>query len=85
MVRYYYVEEKLYNSSIGNYTAYAIIAYNKDDNIKIRLTYISDVFLDKADAKQFIHICNTMNVEPVHLSDLIEEALINGIAISTNE
>ena len=85
MVRYYYVEEKLYYPSIGNYTAYAITAYKEDDNIKIRLAYISDVFLDEAVAKQFIHICNAMNVDPVHLPNLIEEALINNIAIFTNK
>lgn len=85
MVRYYYVEEKLYNPNIGNYTAYAITAYKEESNIKIRIAYISDVFLNKADAKQFIHICNTMNVDPVHLPSLIEEALINSIAIFTNK
>lgn len=77
MVNYYYVEEKLHNSSIGNYTAYAITAYKEESNKKTRIAYISDVFLDEAFAKHFIHICNTMNVDPVHLPDLIEEALIN--------
>ncbi len=82
MVRYYYVEEKLHNSSIGNYTAYAISAYKEENNIKIRIAYISDVFLNKSDAKQFTHICNTMNVDPVHLPDLIEESLISSSTIA---
>lgn len=77
MVNYYYVEEKLHNSSIGNYIAYAITAYEEENNRKTRIAYISDVFLDESTAKQFIHICNTMNVDPVHLPALIEEALIS--------
>lgn len=76
MVKYYYVEEKLYSAELGNYTSYAISVYKHNDNQKTRIAYISDVFLDKSDAKRFVQRCNNKKLDPVHLEQVIEEALM---------
>ena len=76
MVKYYYVKEELHHPDIGNYTSYAISAYEHHNHKQTRIAYISDVFLDESDAEKFIHICNTMELDPVHLADVIEEAII---------
>lgn len=76
MIRYYYVKEKLHNPEIGNYTSYAISAYEHHNNKQTRIAYISDVFLNEPDARKFVHMCNTMDLEPVHLLEVIEEAII---------
>ncbi len=76
MIRYYYVKEKLHNPEIGNYTSYAISAYEHHNNKQTRIAYISDVFLNEPDARKFVHMCNTMDLDPVHLLEVIEEAII---------
>ncbi len=79
MVIYCYSKEKLHNPEIGNYTAFAISAYKYNSKEKTRIAYYSDVFLDESDAKKFIHLCNSLKLDPIHLSQLMEEASINGI------
>lgn len=74
MVNYCYVKEELHNSEIGNYTAYAISAYEYSNHKKTKI-YISDVFLDESDAKSFVKLCNEMELDPVHLPQVIEDAL----------
>ena len=76
MIRYYYVKEKLHNPDIGNYTSYAISAYKHHNHKQTRIAYISDVFLNEMDAKKFVHMCNTMDLDPVHLLEVLEEAII---------
>lgn len=75
MVKYYYVKEELHNPEVGNYTAYAISAYEHHNHKKTNI-YISDVFLNESDAKKFVNLCNDMKLDPVHLPQVIEEALM---------
>lgn len=75
MVKYYYVKEKLHTLEFGNYTSYAISAYKHHNNKRTRIAYISDVFLDESDARNFINLCNSMELDPIHLNEVIEEAI----------
>ena len=79
MVIYCYSKEKLHNPEIGNYTAFAISAYKYNSTEKTRIAYYSDVFLKESDAKKFIHLCNSLKLDPVHLPQLIEDVSVDGI------
>ena len=79
MVIYCYSEEKLHKPEIGNYTAFAVSAYEYNATEKTRIAYYSDVFLEESDAKKFIHLCNSLKLDPVHLPQLIEEAITDEI------
>ncbi|MEE0060131.1 MAG: hypothetical protein UE295_04810 [Acutalibacteraceae bacterium] len=79
MVIYCYSKEQLHNPEIGNYTAFAISAYKYNATEKTRIAYYSDVFLEESDAKRFIHLCNSLKLDPVHLEQLIEESFISDI------
>jgi len=40
-----------------------------------KVTVIEDVFLDMAEAVTFISLCNTVKLNPIHLTDVIEDML----------
>ena len=51
MIVYEILQETLWNSEIGTYTAYAVCAYERQNGNAILLSYTSDVFLNKEDAE----------------------------------
>lgn len=72
MVTYQIVKELIYHSELGNYYSYGICAYlNKKE-----IAHISDVFLEKDDAIKFVQKCNQLELDPIHLPEVIEDALL---------
>ena len=75
MIVYEILQETLWDSEIGTYTAYAVCAYEKQTGMTILRSHISDVFLNKADAEAFVTLCNHLHLSLIHLPDAIEDAL----------
>lgn len=77
MYRYSIIKEKLHTPDLGDYVSYGICAYLISENKNIEIAHISDVFLEKDDAVNFINLCNQLKLDPVHLNDAIENALMS--------
>lgn len=71
MVNYGVIEERICDSCIGEYITYGIGAYNPQASELI--TFVSDVFPCKADAEEFVKICNENELSLHHLRDVIED------------
>lgn len=80
MIVYEILQETLWNSEIGTYTAYAVCAYERQNGNAILLSYTSDVFLNKEDAEAFVSLCNRLHLSLIHLPDAIEDALASTYA-----
>lgn len=78
MYEYCVEKEVLYNSQLGRYVSYGIGVYLVKENSRKKLDCVSDVFLSEKDAVSFVLLCNSLGLEPVHLPEVIEEALLNG-------
>lgn len=77
MYRYSIIKEKLYTPESGNYISYGICVYLISENKNTEIAHISDVFLEKEDAVNFINLFNQLELDPVHLDDAIENILIS--------
>ncbi len=76
MIKYKLIEEKFEDSEVGGYTAYGI--YAVDSGNKKIVETISDIFLDYENAAHFVERINAVQLEPMHLYNVIEDVLING-------
>lgn len=76
MVIYKVIKESISSIELGNYTAFGIVVYNETQDSTQEIAHISDVFLNKADAINFVNRCNRLGLELVHLPLVIEDALI---------
>lgn len=73
MITYKVQEEHLVNPEIGSYTSYGILAY--DDCSNRVLCEISDIFLDRKSAEKYTQLFNKMNLDIVHLQNVIDDLL----------
>ena len=71
MIEFYTMKESLCSEDVGSFTTYGIGVCENNQ----RLEYISDVFLDQQKAKQFVVLCNRLQLDPLHLSDVIKDAV----------
>ena len=70
---FYCTEEKSFTTDDGiPYTAYNVIIKNGD----IIVTRFSDVFLNKEAASHFVEMCNRLSLDPLHVADVIDDAII---------
>lgn len=69
--QYFIIKENYNDPYIGAHSAYAIVA-TVNDTIT---SYIPDVFSDKAQAQDFVALCNEMALDPVHLADVVVDIL----------
>ncbi len=68
----YITHKEIKTSEDGNkYVCYGINVYENNKLIKS----LSDVFLDRVTAENFVEMCNTCQLHPIHLSDIIEDYL----------
>ena len=79
MIVYQTLQETLWSPEIGNYTSYAVCAYEREHGIDILLSYTSDVFLNKEEAELFVTMCNRCKLSLIHLPDAIEDALAGAV------
>ena len=80
MIVYQTLQETLWNPEIGNYTSYAICAYERQNGTDILRSYTSDVFLNREDAELFVNVCNHFHLSLIHLPDAIEDALAGALS-----
>lgn len=75
MIEFYAAEELLYSEEIGSFTAYGIGACEKNECEKKKLIYISNIFLEKQKAEQLAAMCNRLQLSPLHLRNVVEDAV----------
>ena len=78
MYEYCVEKEILYNAQLGRYTSYGISVFLVEEKFREKLDYFSDVFLDEKKASDFVLLCNELELEPVHLAEVIEDTLLSG-------
>lgn len=74
MVIYEVIREERQHLDIGSYIAYGIQAV--DSRAGEVLSVMRDVFLRPADAEELVGRCNAGGLDPIHLPDVVEDALI---------
>ena len=68
---YEMIQENLTDSDLGSYVAYGIAVMRGEERVRM----VSDVFLDRAKAAEFVELCNRLELDPVHLDDVIADAI----------
>ncbi len=71
MFTYQTQEEKIYHPLTGSYTAYGISVIYKSKLVE----YVSNVFLEKEEAEAFVGLCNELELDVIHLHDVIEDMI----------
>ncbi len=74
-MKYVYEVNQEINShiDIGNYSSYGLNVYVQVNGENKLLKRVSDLFTEEQDARAFAELCNSENLEPVHLDDVIED------------
>lgn len=67
--RYRFTEQQFFHEDIGGYTAYGIELEGKPG------AEIQDVSTEKAFVSELVRKMNQYQLDPIHLSDVIEDAL----------
>lgn len=70
--KYLYSYRKEYHNDLGGYISYGIELTSGE----YLLSYFPDVFLDEHEAIDFVERCNEGQVEPCHIEQVIEDAII---------
>lgn len=73
MIVYRAVEEMRQDEEFGEYTSFGIGAYTKTENREV--LYVADVFLSYEKAQALVSLCNGGRLDPIHLLDVIEDAI----------
>ena len=75
VVKYRAVKETHHHPYIGTYTAWGIMGWRTSDKERTVIAYIPDVFLCKKDAQRFASLCTQLNIDILHLSDVVKDYL----------
>ena len=75
MYSYSYVKENFNDEEVGEYSAYGVRISRIDSEECEQVRYISNVFIDEQDAKKFVEACNRLQLSPVHIDDVVQDAL----------
>ena len=78
MIFYRVLNERLWDSDAGTYTAYGIAACRPEAGAWKIIARISDVFLRAEDAEHFAAQCNRQALSLVHFRDVVEDAVEEG-------
>lgn len=70
MIKYRYIREE-FSYEEGNYIGYSIEILSEG----ISIEYIPDVFLEETDAKKYISLFNKLELDPVHIYDVLDDIL----------
>lgn len=76
MVAYRAVQEEYHDHDLGVYTAFGVCAYQIIEQQQEQVAYIPDVFLSTETAQHFVEICNRLQLEIIHLREVIEDAIL---------
>lgn len=73
MKKYRMVEEALTDPELGSYTTYGIRAEGPlEDDSDVQ---ISDVSLSKQVVEELVERCNRLELDPIHLRDVVEDTV----------
>ena len=61
-----------YEEDGRGHTGYGVEVMNSKNSM---IAAVEDVFLDMAKAAAFIALCNTVKLNPIHLSDVIQDMM----------
>lgn len=75
MFLYQIEPQEMTDPVLGRYHTYGIGVYAVEAHHKEWLFTISDVFLDRIAARQFVRLCNRENLDPIHLNDVIRDTI----------
>lgn len=70
--QYVLVEEQLFTPELGEYHSFGIKAKNSGGE---DMDFVSDVSTDRAFVSDLVERCNRAEVSPIHLRDIIADAL----------
>ena len=70
-MNYRMITERRQDTDAGWYMAYGIALFEGDRPVR----YIPDVFLQREQALDLVECCNRLALDPIHLDDVIEDAL----------
>lgn len=73
MVFYKLRKDKLFLKDVGFYSAYGIDVF--DGISKSHVRSIPDISLEKEPLEKLIHLCNYLDLDIVHLDDIVEDFL----------
>ena len=79
MYIYFLKREQLYRRNIGHYIGYGIGVYRRFNGREYLIRYIPDVFTERRFAEKMVRNCNALQLEPIHLEEIIEEFLCEEI------
>ena len=68
-------QERLCRSDVGEYTAFAVRACCRCGGQRETVALISDVFLDEGTAERCVRQWNRMELDVIHLWDVIDDLL----------
>lgn len=74
-IRYVLVEEHLYSPETGPYHSYGIMALHSAGDEEKRLLYVPDVSTDRDAAAGLARRCTCAELSPVHLREVLMDAL----------
>jgi hypothetical protein len=69
---YEIIAERLRCEDEGYYDAYGVLVKDDSGNERLR---ISDVFTDKKTAEEFVCRCNRLELDIIHIYDVIEDEI----------
>lgn len=72
MFVYKVISKNHYSPETGAYISFGISAYDPEHG---QTCFVPDVFIDESEARAFTECLNTLQVSPIHLIDVIEDAL----------
>ena len=75
MVKYRITEKTVDHPEIGTYDSYGICAYQTGPYAERMIACFYDVFAERKKAEELVELCNSLELEPIHLEDVVEDAL----------
>lgn len=73
--RYALVSEQLFSSELGHYRSFGIQAFQQTECGWREAAFVSDVSTDRAAVEQLARRCTEGQLDPIHLLDVVEDAL----------
>lgn len=75
MVEYRITERKVSYPETGTYDSYGICAYTIECESEKLIACFYDVFSERKKAEELVYLCNSLELDPIHLEDVVEDAL----------
>lgn len=67
--------ETIKSTEVGEHIAYGIIVCCDDGGKNRQVHYIHDVFISEREANEFTEKCNRLVLSPIHIDDVIQDAI----------